>query len=104
MKWFVCLFAFYILVLSGIPCNADDDCCIDEIAATSNKPSTDNDHKPMSPCAPLFACGAYHGVTIPDITIELPKAVRPFIVTRYFYKEQALSDFSTSIWQPPKTV
>jgi hypothetical protein len=96
MKWFVYIFSFYILVLSDIPCSAGDDCCNDEQANHS-------DDKPTSPCAPFFACGTYHGVTIPDIFTELPKEVPPTITLQYFYKEQALPHFSTSIWQPPKT-
>jgi hypothetical protein len=100
MKWFVYFFASFILVLSGIPCSAGDDCCKDECetGATSHQ----NDHKPMSPCAPFFACGAYHGVTIPDNNIEFLKTVPPVTELEFFYKEALLPDFSPAIWQPPK--
>lgn len=106
MKWFVYFLSFYILVLSNIPCSAGDDCCEDEIATTttSNKQTPDSDHKPISPCAPFFACNAYHGVTIPDNFIEFLKEVPQATKPQYFYKEQSLSHFSTSIWQPPQAV
>jgi hypothetical protein len=97
VKWFIYIFSFYILVLSNIPCSAGDDCCDDE-------QTTHADNKPTPPCAPLFACGTYHGVTIPDNFIPFPKQIPPVIKLQYFYTAQPLPDFPPSIWQPPKTV
>lgn len=103
MKWFIYFLSFYILVLSNIPCNAGDDCCEDEVATTSKKPASDSDHKQHSPCAPFLACGNYHGVTIPDNSIEFLKEEIQTAKLQYFYKEQSLPHYSTAIWQPPKT-
>ncbi|WP_366935571.1 DUF6660 family protein [Chitinophaga sp.] len=104
MKWFVYLFSFYVLLLSGIPCNADDDCNVDEIVLTTTSGNTrqDNDHKPICPCSPFFACGTCHGVIVPDFNFELPKALSPIAKLRYFYTTPPLLDFPPSIWQPPK--
>ncbi|WP_425430498.1 DUF6660 family protein [Chitinophaga niastensis] len=106
MKWVVYIFSFYVLVLSGIPCNADDGCCTDEISATttSNRESGNADHKPACPCSPFFACSACHGVVIPDNRIEFFKALPPVAKLHFFYSKQSLSDFPAAIWQPPKTI
>jgi hypothetical protein len=106
MKWFVYLFSLYILILSGIPCNADDDCCIDEISVTSipNKQTGDTDHKPVCPCSPFFACNTCHGVVVPNNSIEFLRVSLPVAKQQYNYIEQPLLDFPSSIWQPPKTV
>lgn len=105
MKWLVCLFSLYILLLSGIPCNADDDCCIDEISVTTsqNEETPDPDHKPACPCSPFFACGACHGVVVPNTNIEFSNAIPPVIKPQYFYTERFLPGFQPAIWQPPKT-
>ena len=72
MKWLVYLFSFYVLLLSGIPCSADDNCCADEItcATEPGKPAHDPDHKPACPCSPFFACGACHGIVVPSNTMS----------------------------------
>jgi hypothetical protein len=106
MKWFVYLFSLYILLLSGVPCNANDDCCMDEIAQTtaSNKQTGNSDHKPVCPCSPFFACGACHGAVVPNIIIEFSKNLPPVTRLQYFYTVQPLFNFPSSIWQPPKMV
>jgi hypothetical protein len=105
MKWLLYLFSLYILVLSGIPCRADDDCCIEETFANAAHPQpekTGQHPSYPSPCSPFFACGANHGVVIPDLRIQL---VQPFHLQAklpFFYTERSLAAFVSSIWQPPK--
>jgi hypothetical protein len=101
MKVFLCLFSLYILVLAGIPCRADDDCCIEEIGA--NAPTKKNHDFPQ-PCSPFFACGTCHGFVVPNFNITVP-AKQPEPSTQpVVYKGQPLPDFHASIWQPPRTV
>jgi hypothetical protein len=103
MKWFVCMLSFYVLLLSGIPCNASDDCCGDETTqATPGKQAKDHDHQPYCPCSPFFACGACHGVVIPNSYTGFTKVVLPVVKLQYFYVVQPLPDFSPVIWQPPQ--
>ena len=104
MNWLVCLFALYILILGGIPCRADDDCCIEETIANAHSPSGKAEHTPAypRPCSPFFACGACHGFVVPDLAIGLPKSQPAKPVQQAIYKASTLPDFPSSIWQPPK--
>ncbi|TWI84427.1 DUF6660 family protein [Chitinophaga japonensis] len=104
MKWLLYLFSFYVLLLSGIPCDADEHCCADEITCTTEpaKPAHDPDHKPACPCSPFFACGACHAIVVPDHTIEFLKPLRPVAAPQSDYKVHPPADFSPSIWQPPR--
>ena len=105
MKLLVCLFSFYVLLLSGVPCNANDDCCNDETTQTTihNKQKQDTDHTPSCPCSPFFACGACHAVVIPNNYVEFVSILQPVAKLQYFYAVQPLPDFPPVIWQPPKT-
>lgn len=103
MKWFVYLFSLYILLLSGIPCEANDDCCMDEIdQTTSQKKQKETSDKSDCPCSPFFACNACHGAEVPNTLFEFSKTVPPVTKPKYYNKVQPLFDFSSSIWQPPK--
>jgi hypothetical protein len=103
MKWFVYLFSFFILLLSVIPCNAEDDCCKDEINNTTvpNKQG-EADHKPVCPCSPFFACSTCLGVVVPSIYTIVPEITVPVTNLQYFYSDQPLCDYPPSIWQPPQ--
>ncbi|WP_420832403.1 DUF6660 family protein [Paraflavitalea pollutisoli] len=103
MKVLVFLFSVYILVLSGVACSAEDDCCMEEIAQSQNKHSQDADHKPACPCSPFFACGACHAVVMPSTTIPIVKAVQPIVKLQFCYTIQSTADYPTSVWQPPKS-
>lgn len=104
MRWMVCFFSLYVLILSCIPCDADNDCCIDEITTASSSPnnSPDDQHKPACPCSPFFACSTCHIVLVPSYEITLFKASAPVSKLDFFYRENDLRDFPPAIWQPPR--
>lgn len=103
MKWPVYLFAFYVLLLSGIPCSANDDCCNDEVVTTAtNKTPAGNDHKTPRPCSPLFACNACHGVVVPNTIFDVLPQFSPALQLPFAYVEKSLPDFPATIWQPPQ--
>ena len=103
VKLLLCLFSVYILVLAGIPCRADDDCCIDEMAATAahQQPTKKSQDYPQ-PCSPFFACGTCHGFVVPSCEVAIPGQLPNQPVKRAVYKGQPLPDFHASIWQPPQ--
>ncbi|HEY4336792.1 MAG TPA: hypothetical protein VGM89_12865 [Puia sp.] len=106
MKWLFCLFSLYILVLAGIPCRADDDCCIEETIANASRPQPDKQPQHPtypSPCSPFFACGACHGFVIPDNALVVPKHQPAQPPQQTFYQAIALPNFTRVIWQPPKS-
>jgi hypothetical protein len=102
MKLFFCLFAVYILVLAGIPCEADDGCCTDEIAVNGTHLPTEKRPGYPCPCSPFFACGACHGFVIPHVLLPLAAHRHVVAVRSAIYKSRLLADFHATIWQPPK--
>ena len=107
MKWLLCLFSLYILVLSSIPCRADDECCMEETVANATHPQPGQQSQHPSyprPCSPFFACGANHGFVIPGFALDLPKPVSAQPTQQTLYRAAALSNFTAAIWQPPKSV
>jgi len=103
MKLLCCLFSLYILVLSGIPCRADDDCCMEEVAANAANPKQTKGHPEYPrPCSPFFACGASHGFVIPECSTEAPPNYTVPAIHGSIYRSQPLPDFFASIWQPPQ--
>jgi hypothetical protein len=105
VKRLLYLFPFYILFLSGVPCSPYDGCCDEElnIAAHSTKTAGKTDHKMDSPCSPFFACGANHGVVIPDLQIDLALPATLIVQLQFLFSERPLLAFIPSVWQPPKS-
>jgi hypothetical protein len=93
----------YILLLSAMPCKADDGCCIDEAynTAASHKNSLP-DNKTSLPCSPFFACGACHGFIIPLAGIQLQHKEIHAAPTPSLQPDNTLPGFSSFIWQPPR--
>ena len=105
VKRLLYLFPFYILFLSGVPCSPYDGC--DEelnIAAHTSNTAGKTDHKTDSPCSPFFACGANHGVVIPDLQIDLALVPTLIVQLQFLFSEMPLLAFIPSVWQPPKPV
>ena len=107
MKLFLFLFPIYILVLAGIPCRADDECCVDEIIMSTSRPLPGKTNKRPDypvPCSPFFACGACHGFVVPHPGLPVPEKQPDQPVQQAVYKSQSLPGFHASIWQPPKSL
>src|SRR5689334_3283104 len=90
VKIFLCLFSLYILVLAGVPCRADDDCCTGRRECSR-------------PCSPFFACGGCHGFVVPSVELATPSPETVGAVKVAIYKSQPLPDFHALIWQPPRS-
>jgi hypothetical protein len=97
------LLAFYVLLLTVIPCNPQDNCCNEEITASSRSGLPTNS-KPEFPCSPFFACGANHGIVIPEVEIQVYQ-LRHHTEKRIAQNTEKPSFLSRpSVWQPPKAV
>lgn len=99
MKWFICFFSLYIVLLSGIPCSADDSCCIDETGQADHA-----DHKPVSPCSPFFSCSTCTKVVLSKVEFELQGIELQDSKLPFFYSDKALPQAAYPIWQPPQLV
>ncbi|MFY0254786.1 DUF6660 family protein [Chitinophaga sp. 30R24] len=105
MKWLLLLFSLYVIILSGIPCDCQED---DFMYATATSADSHNNHhdgehqQQDCPCSPFFACSTCHGVVIPDGSIKIIKPVYVDKQVFYPYKENAVIQYPFSIFQPPQ--
>jgi len=105
MRVLVLLLALYVLVLSGVPCDA---LCQDELttAATSQKePGAPAEQEDCKNCSPLSVCAAATGFTLPAAmqawrAAPVLPALPPVRVTQY--RTPHTLDVAARIWQPPR--
>ncbi|HVV06154.1 MAG TPA: hypothetical protein VHC96_18110 [Puia sp.] len=103
MKRLLYLLPLYILLLSAIPCQADDGCCIDEaITTAAHHKNSLPDNKSSLPCSPFFACGACHGFIVPQAGVMLQHKEIPSAPKLSLPASNTLPGFTTFIWQPPR--
>ncbi|MDI3319702.1 DUF6660 family protein [Pinibacter soli] len=102
MKWFVYILSFYVLLLSAVPCCADDDCCANEQNTSVQTNHSKETSKPSAPCSPFFACAACNGVIIPQVFRFSVVEQHEVVVYKFFYHDNLVSRNLPSIWQPPK--
>lgn len=103
MKRLLYLLPLYILLLSAIPCQADDGCCIDEAITTAvHHKNSLPDNKSSLPCSPFFACGACHGFIVPQAGVMLQHKEIPSAPKLSLPASNTLPGFTTFIWQPPR--
>ena len=93
------ILAFYIILLSAIPCCAFDNCPDDKSDATAQHESGDKD---CGNCSPFFNC---EGCATTVINIEpLQLEVSPFAIISIYtgYIQASLPQTDHDFWQPPK--
>lgn len=93
------ILAFYLLLLSGIPCCAFDNCSSDETDQTANQ---ENEDKDCGNCSPFFSCEGCAAATIayePVSTATEPVQLLP-VYTGYI--QNSLPCMNYDFWQPPK--
>ena len=101
MRRLVYLLAFYVLLLTAIPCSPQDNCCDEERNASSRSGLPANS-KPEFPCSPFFACGANHGIVIPDVEIQVYPSTHHAELRVIYNTERPAPIFLSAVWQPPK--
>jgi len=103
MKRLLYLLPLYILLLSAMPCQADDGCCIDEaINTAAHHRNSLPDNNTGLPCSPFFACGACHGFIVPPAGISLQHKDVPSMPGLILPASNTFPGFSSFIWQPPR--
>jgi hypothetical protein len=68
----------------------------------SSQSGLPTDNKPEFPCSPFFACGANHGIVIPNLQIQIEQPIQPKAKIISFFSERPPFISLASIWQPPK--
>jgi hypothetical protein len=93
----------YVLVLSGVPCDA---LCQDEPVTTAQAtPTHSGEQDDCKKCSPFSVCAACSGFTLPasawakhapSVVLALASARRPL------YREPTTLEVAACIWQPPR--
>ncbi|QKZ14908.1 DUF6660 family protein [Spirosoma sp. KUDC1026] len=102
MKWWMFLLAMYVLVLSGLPCEAF--CPEEPITNQASLPDTDQ-HEHDERCSPFCLCAACSGFTIPQARQFLEAPLSDTLITVAImssYQTPHTLDVPERIWQPPR--
>ncbi|WP_460963756.1 hypothetical protein [Spirosoma litoris] len=94
------IWAIYVLVLSGLPCEAF---CSDESTTEQTLPA--DDHRHDAGCSPFCLCATCPGCTLPQAPqlIGAIMAISPLILAVLTsYQAPHTLDVPGRIWQPPR--
>ena len=101
MKLLSYLLAFYLILLSAVPCCAVDECPDDKIdvTATTDHEKGDDD---CGNCSPFFSCEGCAAATISydPLSFDIPVINISPVYTSYI--QSSLPRIDYDFWQPPK--
>lgn len=103
MRLLVLLLAMYVLVLSGVPCEAL--CREEPVATAQGAPAHSGEQDDCKNCSPLSVCAACAGFTLPALgwighPASALHASAP--ARRPQYRARATREVAAYIWQPPR--
>lgn len=99
------LLAFYLILLSVIPCCALDNCTEDEPALSSppeQKANQEKEDDSCDNCSPFFNCAGCATATIAfePVSMEIIPIKTSSVYTGYI--QTAVSEIEYDFWQPPR--
>lgn len=99
------LLAFYLILLSAIPCCALDNCADDKTDLSVNKELASNQEEEngdCNNCSPFFSCEGCATATIAFEPTSLE--IFPIKISSVYtgYVQTAISEVEYDFWQPPK--
>lgn len=99
MKLLGYLLAFYLLLLSAVPCCTFDDCPDDKIDQSS---TTENGDRDCGNCSPFFSCEGC--ATATDNTNITSFALTPLSTPKSYteFTHPFVAAVHYDFWQPPK--
>ncbi|WP_370450986.1 DUF6660 family protein [Olivibacter sp. XZL3] len=105
MKVLISILSIYIVILSFIPCENKEFCCIDGMnnVKKQHKQVDSTEHNPTCPCSPFFSCGSCTGVVLFSMEIDFLIEQCPVTSAYFNYEETEPQSSPQSVWQPPKT-
>ena len=107
MKFFAYIMAFYILVLSVVPCSDVHNDCKDKKSKTELTQNHDHKQDKDDHCSPFCTCTCCAtSVVAIDFTLFQIKKPTDFTISQKvaIRNFSFLSNFFGNIWQPPKIV
>lgn len=101
MKFVSYILAFYLILLSVVPCCSFDECKeeITEVAADH-----EDEPKDCGNCSPFFSCEGCATATISFLPAQF--GIAPLIISAVYpeFFQGSLPDIDYDFWQPPKHV
>ncbi len=93
------ILAFYLILLSAIPCCTFDDCPDDKTEQTASHENGDED---CGSCSPFFSCEGC--ATATDNTIIASFTLTPLLTPKSYteFNHPFVPDVHYDFWQPPK--
>jgi hypothetical protein len=97
------LLAVYVMMLSGKPCCADNDCHEKFTTKTEQSSKSSSKEKECSGCSPFFTCGSCVGFIVSKpITITFAVISENYTLHFTAYREPDVKKIALSVWLPPK--
>jgi hypothetical protein len=93
------ILAFYLLLLSAIPCCAFDDCPDDKPVQSSQHERGDSD---CGNCSPFFSCEGCATATANDEPIRYEIVALQALPVFTGYLHSSLTQVHFDFWQPPR--
>ena len=98
------ILALYVLVLSGVPCEAY--CCGEQVTVTHQVPASDSPRQQHEEgCSPFCICAVCAGFAMPQTQrlLQVSHSSAPVVmVAPPLYRIPYWLDVPGSIWQPPR--
>jgi hypothetical protein len=91
--------AFYLILLSAVPCCAFDGCPDDKTEQTTNHESGDED---CGNCSPFFSCEGCATATIAYRLVSFEFVSLQVLPVYTTYIQVSLPQVNYDFWQPPK--
>ncbi len=95
MKIAAILFSVLVLALNAIPCCWES--CEDEEPVEQHMDAEQN-------CSPFLSCGSCVGFVLQEDLPEISLYIQPSFSEIEFPEQDFFSEFSETIWQPPKPI
>jgi hypothetical protein len=103
VKFLTLIFAFYILLLPGMPCMDTGECneaSQTEISKSQAAPQQENED-----CSPFCNCACCGHILTPNFQLNKISIADPFAKQKKqscYHSVSLSSDFFGNIWQPPR--
>lgn len=104
MKWFTCIFAFYILSLCAYPCQDNGEHSQYSVQSLHQEKSCSghNDSGCSHNCSPFCFCNCCQVNTIVNVPLNIQAFINIPIIHTTAYLESKVTEVAVAVWQPPK--
>jgi hypothetical protein len=99
------ILAFYLILLSAVPCCAFDNCPDDKMdlsAGSEQAEKHENGDDDCGSCSPFFSCEGCATATVSFEPVQFEIVPTPLVSVYTGYIQTSLPQIGYDFWQPPK--